>query len=450
MGSRDRISGSIPLRNNNNVPDEQTRDSPIIFGKRLLQHFEFNSSYRNLNHGGTALLSQQTLKKQRRYQDLAEAKPDQFIRYDTPDVLNESREAVANLLNAPTETVVFVPNATTGVNTILRNITWNDDGKDEILYFSIIYGGCGKAVDYIVDSGLGRVSSREIPLTYPLEDDEVVVAFKDAIGNCAQDGKRARICIFDTVSSLPAVRLPYEEINKICKEERILSLVDGAQGVGMIDIDLNALDPDFFVSNCHKWLYVPRGCAVLYVPLRNQALITSSLPTSHGYISKSGGRFNPLPKRNESPFVDNFQFVGTLDTSAYLCVTDAIDWREHVLGGEARIREYIQTLARDGGRRAAQILGTEVLDNKSGTMSKCAMTNVALPLDIKETSEAFAWMEKTAMDDYKTFIPLFMHNGRPWARISAQTYLDIEDFEWAGKTLLDLCGRVAKGEYKSI
>ncbi|KAI1383749.1 PLP-dependent transferase [Hypoxylon trugodes] len=445
MSSSDKTSSSAVNGNESSVKRDTA--SPL-FGQRILQHFEFDPGHRNLNHGSFGASPRAIRKKLREYQDLAEAKPDQFIRYDTPDILNECREATAKLLNVPTETVVFVVNATTGVNTILRNIAWNDDCKDEIIYFKTIYGACGKTVDYIVDSGLGRVSARAIQIDYPQEDEEIVTTLKNTIEDCVKDGKRARICIFDIVSSLPAVRFPFEEVTKLCKEKGVLSLIDGAQGIGMIDLDLRALDPDFFVSNFHKWFYVPRSCALLYVPVRNQALIRSTIPTSHGYISNSGERFNPLPKKNESPFVNNFQFVGSTDSAAYLCVKDAIEWREQVLGGEARILEYIHALAKDGGKKAAQVLGTEVLDNKSGTMSRCATTNVALPLEVEEASQASDWMMETMMSEYGTFIPLFIHNGRPWARISAQVYLDIDDFEWAGRTLLELCTRVKRGEYK--
>src|SRR4051794_13599504 len=86
--------------------------------------------------------------KQREYLDQCEAAPDIFIRYDYPKLLDVSRAAVAKLLNAPVSTVVYVPNATTGVNTVLRNLAWNPDGRDEILYFDTIYGACGKTVAY--------------------------------------------------------------------------------------------------------------------------------------------------------------------------------------------------------------------------------------------------------------------------------------------------------------
>ncbi|KAI8626576.1 PLP-dependent transferase [Xylariaceae sp. FL1651] len=381
------------------------------------------------------------------HQDLAEAMPDSYIRYDYPSILDESRVAMAKLVNAPVDAVVFVQNATTGVNTILRNLAWNDDGKDEILYFSTVYGACGKAIDYMVDAGSGRVSSRAIDISYPCEDEDIIQAFHAALDSGAHAGKRARVCVFDTVSSLPGVRFPFEELTKACRSAGVLSLIDGAQGVGMIELDLTSLDPDFFVSNCHKWLFVPRSCAVLYVPLRNQHMITSPIPTSHGYVSKSVSRFNPLPASSKSAFITNFEFVGTVDASPYACVKLAIEWREQVLGGEAQIMKYIHTLADEGGKVVARILGTQVLDNKSQTMSRCAMTNVALPIDITVASISCQdWMMRTMIKDYKTFIPLFIHRHRVWARISAQVYLDMEDFEWAGRMLLELCGRVKRGE----
>ncbi|KAI2641314.1 PLP-dependent transferase [Xylaria nigripes] len=415
------------------------------FGKSLLQHFDLNPEYRNLNHASFGLSPRDVRNHMRYHQDLYEAMPDDYIRYEYPAYLDECRASAAKFVNAPTDTIVFVPNATTGVNTVLYNLTWNDDGKDEILYFSTIYGACGKSIDSIVDTRPGKVSSRSIDIAYPCEDEDIVNAFHDALNSSARAGKRVKLCLFDTVSSLPGVRFPFEAIVKACRDNGVMSLVDAAQGVGMVDIDLESLDPDFFVSNFHKWLFVPRSCALFYVPVRNQHMIRTTLPTSLGYASKSGTRFNPLPPSDKPAFVQNFEFVGTMDTSPFVCVKKAIDWRERVLGGEARIREYNQVLAREGGKIIARILGTEVLDNKSRTISSCSMTNVALPIDVTIASAvACNWMMRTMSKEYKTFIAMIVHAGRVWARISAQVYLDLEDFEWAGHMLLELCERIKR------
>ena len=265
------------------------------------------------------------------------------------------------------------------------------------------------------------------------------------------------------------MRFPFEAVTTACREKGILSLIDGAQGIGMVDIDLSAVDPDFFISNCHKWLHTPRGCAVFYVPVRNQHLIRSSVPTSYRFVPQSSlsqddqgstSRLNPNPT-----FAAQFEFVGTLDNAPYLCVKDAIKWREEVLGGEEHILTSLTQLAREGGNKAATILGTKILDNEAQSMTRCSMVNVALPLAVEgaegaeladlpkippdEVQEVSNWILTTLVDEYKTFVALYIYGGRWWMRLSAQVYLEVDDFEFAGRTLKEVCERVAKGEYKS-
>lgn len=343
-------------------------------------------------------------------------------------------------------------------------------------------------------------------LTYPLADAAILATFHATVARARAAGRRPAVAVFDTVSSLPGVRFPYEAMVRACRELGILSLVDAAQGVGMVPLDLAALDPDFLVTNCHKWLFVPRACAVFYVPLRNQHLVRSTLPTSHGYVAldPSSNRANPLPPSSKSPFVSNFEYVGTLDNSPYLCVKDSIEWRKRVLGGEERIQEYLFQLAKDGGAKVAEILETWIMQNEEETLGECGMTNVALPLSIvddaevessvaptgpavdegarvreadveeaapvkameqggqtasaregetiiprKDAERIWEWMTNVLVDEYQTFIPIYYHAGRFWTRLSAQVYLDMDDFDWAGKTLKTLCQRVARREYDS-
>lgn len=401
----------------------------------------------------------------RHYQDEAEARPDRFIRYDFPRLLDASREAVAALLRAPPETVVLVPNATEGVNTVLKNLHWARDGRDAILTFSTAYEACAKTADYIVDSSGGAVEHAEVSLAYPLDDAAVLAAFAAAVAALAARGKRARLCIFDVVSSRPGVVFPHAAMARLCRELGVLSLVDGAQGIGMVPLDLPAADPDFFVSNCHKWLLVPRGCAVLYVPRRNQHLLPSTLATSHGYQPRQASRGSPLPPSSKSAFVSNFEFVGTKDNSPYLCVKDAIAWRRDVLGGEQRIIGYLWDLNKRGIKHVADALGTHFLENSQGTLTNCAMANVALRIFVgdgappageadvalvpaEHQDKALFWMAQAMAHEYHTFMALFVLNGRFWARISAQVYLDMADYELAAAVLRELTERVARKEYQ--
>lgn len=381
-----------------------------------------------------------------------ESTPCPFIKYEFPVLLNDSRAAASKALNSPLSDLVFVANATTGVNTVLRNIFWNSDGLDEILYLDVIYGACGKTVKYLCESSEGKVHGREIHLTYPIEDTAIISEFQKAIGASRKQGRRPRIAIFDTITSNPAMRLPFEQLTALCRAEGVLSLIDGAHGIGQIELDLSSLDPDFFVSNCHKWIFTPRSCAILYVPKRHQAMMRSTLPTSHGFVP----RVSPSETtEDETSFVSNFEFVGTADNLAFLTVAKAIRWRETICGGEKQIRDYCIGLARKGGQRVAEILGTSILDNDAHTLTECFMVNVLLPLD-QPTSGAgslvmngdFAgatvtdWMQKTMIKEFKTFMPVFPFQGSWWVRLSGQIYLEESDFEWAGWTLKELCERL--------
>jgi len=214
------------------------------------------------------------------------------------------------------------------------------------------------------------------------------------------------------------------------------------------------------VLNLCRWLYTPRGCAVFHVPLRNQHLIRTSLPTSHGYQYIESPE--PIGK---PPFVHLFEFVATIDYTPYLCVPAAIEFRQKICGGEAAIRDYCYRLAHVGGQSVANILGTEVMKSTSSSMTHCCFANVKLPFEIRDHEEILdgcskdsfslaeigvmlKWLNVIAVKELDTYLQLGVHSGYAWLRLSGQIYLEIEDFEWIGLKLKDLCSRAQKGEFR--
>lgn len=143
---------------------------------------------------------------------------------------------------------MIVQNATTGVGTVLRALQF--ERGDKIVFFDFIYGACRSAVQYAEETT--HVVGVEIPVVFPLGDDEIVGRLRDAIRREQSEGACVRVAIFDTIVSMPGLRLPFERMVAVCRELGVLSLVDGAHGIGHIQLDLGALDADFFVSNCHK------------------------------------------------------------------------------------------------------------------------------------------------------------------------------------------------------
>ncbi|KAL6358945.1 hypothetical protein LRP88_09143 [Fusarium phalaenopsidis] len=423
------------------------------FGKEMREkHFLFGKEQVNLNQGAYGSYPRHVRDALRHWQDAAESQPDKFIRYTFPKKLDEIRHQIASFLNADVEGTVLVPNATTGLNTVLRNLRFQPG--DRIAYFRGVYGAIGKTVDYLIETT--PVTSLEVEFD-PTRDTEesILERFTSSI---KEHGDKVKVAIFDTVMSMPGVRMPFEKLTKICRQHGIFSVIDGAHGIGFIDLNLKELNPDFLVTNCHKWLFIPRACAVFYVAPRNQHLMRSSLPTSHGFVPLgANNHFNPNQSKAQNAFVAQFEYTGTIDTAPILCIPAALEFRSRACGGEAAIREYCVDLARTGGRTVAEILGTETLPAPTGR--HVGFANVRLPLAVqshatsvegipaKDVDAVINFMFRKFTEDYYTFINVLYFSGALWARLSATVYLDLDDFKYGGMVLKKLCQRIDKGEY---
>ncbi|KAL2872825.1 putative aminotransferase family protein (LolT) [Aspergillus lucknowensis] len=446
------------------------------FGHPMKKHFLIDPNYRNLNHGSFGAFPYQVQNTQRSVQDALERQPDVFFRYTQPKLVDASRAALASLLNAPVTNCVLVKNATTAVNTVLHNLIFTNtlSPGDAVIYFDYVYGGIARTL-YALREAHPGIQIRRVKYTFPLADGgerELVRRFSETVEEVRRSGLRPRLAIFETIVSNPGMRMPFEELIGECRELGVLSLVDGAHGVGQLKLDLGRLDPDFFTSNCHKWLFTPRSCALFYVAARHHHLIRTSLPTSWGYVppSPSGGEegeeedfSSVFPDRGTSPFVTLFDFVGTADDSAYACVPAALEFRQDVCGGEERIHAYIERLALEGGEVVAAHLGTDVLRAVRGEEGGlgCAMSNVRLPVRVLSASESAPrvgeegvlyvwkadvsglslWMEEQ-MVAKGTFVPVFSHGEWMYIRLSAQVYLEVSDFEWLAGVLDEILGSV--------
>lgn len=183
----------------------------------------------------------------RSVQDAVQAEPDNFVRYKYPKKLDETRELIANHVHAANvDEIVLVPNATIALNAVLRNLTYQPG--DMIAYVQGTYGAIEKTVDYLVETT--AVESVRVPFDPTTDDDDTLVeAFRSVL---QEHQGRIRVAIFDTVLSMPGLRMPFERLAQICQEFGVLSAIDGAHGIGLIDLDLEKLGADFFTTNCHK------------------------------------------------------------------------------------------------------------------------------------------------------------------------------------------------------
>jgi len=208
-------------------------------------------------------------------------------------------------------------------------------------------------------------------------------------------------------------------------------------------VDLAKAQPDFWISNCHKWLYSKRGSAILYVPHRNQHMIKITLPVSIGYVSP-----DDPPPRLEGParFVRLFEWTGTIDMIPFLSIEAALNFRE-AIGGEKRINDYCHNMAMQGGKHMAAVMGTRVLD-ETGELT-ANMTNVLVPLDIshfsgEELGALLSNFNNTLLDKYNCFAGIYFHDKKCWVRCSSQIWTELSDFEYVGKAISEICQEYAQ------
>ncbi|KAI0368661.1 PLP-dependent transferase [Pilatotrama ljubarskyi] len=442
---------------------------PPPFGHALKHYFALDEDYVNLNHGSYGSLPLPVIFATARLAYEIERNPDKFHRLTYKPMLDKARESVAKLIGAAVDEVVLVPNATHALNTVLRNFEWREG--DLLIGASTTYGAVANTIRYLADrSEQPQPEAVAVEYTFPLTHAQILDIFRAKLREVKQQhantqfmdvpplspgysedpearGKGNKIvAVIDSITANPGALMPWQEMVRVCREEGVWSVIDAAHSIGQEpDIDLSEAKPDFWLSNCHKWLYAKRGCAALYVPKRNQYIIKSSIPTPHEYVSPGSEE----AKIKGTNFVKQHEWTGTLDQTPYVTVPDALAFREW-LGGEKAINDYCHKLALEGGKKLAEVMGTRVMD-ETGELT-LNMPNVLLPLPVEKTPgevythaqlvEINLYLRDKLLGEWKTYAAHYFHGGGWWCRCSAQVFNEVSDFEYLGKAFNAVCKEV--------
>ncbi len=280
-----------------------------------------------LNHGSFGACPRAVLAHQFEWRERMERQPVKFFVKDLEALLDAARARVARFVGATADDLVFVPNATAGVNTVLRSLRWR--GGDELLVTDHEYNACRNALDFAAARRGARVVVAKIP--FPLRHaDEVLAAI------LARVTRRTRFALLDHVTSQTGLVLPIERLVRELAARGVEVLVDGAHAPGMVPLNLRQLGAAAYTGNCHKWLCAPKTAAFLHVRADLQKKI-HPLAISHGANS---------PRDDRSRFLIEFGWTGTSDVSACLSVPHALDFMENLLpGGWPEIRRRNRQLA---------------------------------------------------------------------------------------------------------
>lgn len=371
-----------------------------------------------LNHGSFGACPLPTLQVQQQLREKLEQEPVHFFIREWEPLIKQSRQTLATFLGTSPDQLVFIPNATTGVNAVLRSLPFA--AGDELLTTNQEYNACRNVLDFVAhNSGASIVTA---PIPFPLDSPEAVI---EAVLNAVSP--RTRLALLDHVVSQTALVFPIPRLVQELAARGVDTLVDGSHAPGMIPLNLTEIGAAYYVGNCHKWLCAPKGVGFLNVRLDLQDKIRPPV-ISHGANS---------PRTDVSRFHLEFDWMGTDDPTAYLSIPAALElMASRVPGGWQGLMDHNHQLA-----LAARNLLCETLaiappcpDDMVG-----AMASIPLPphLILPIAPSGIPVLQEKLWEQYQIEVPVipWLNSSQHLLRISAQIYNNISQYEFLAQAL---------------
>ena len=315
-------------------PDE------IIFGHSLREKYFFlMDSFTNLNQGSYGVVPKPVHDAQTIYFLQQESHPDHWFRVDYYKLMVDARRSISLMIHSDIEDTVLVENASAAVNSILRSLRL--EAGDKILILSTAYGMVVETLTWLVNTvGIEIVVC---DVLFPLKDDnEILESVRSALR--LQHG--IKLAIFSHISSMPSLIEPVKQLTEICHEFGVSVIIDGAHAPGILNIDVTDINPEFYLGNCHKWMFAPKGTAFLWVKKQYQDTIRPQ-PT---VISSSG----------QHDFIGRYAYTGTRDYTAFAAIPAAMQFQLS-LGGSTQISNYLHKLVVEASLLLASAWNTSLL-----------------------------------------------------------------------------------------
>lgn len=387
------------------------------FGHDLLAEWTLDPRVTYLNHGTVGATPRRVLAEQQRLRDAMERQPARFLLRELsglaatvagPTRMRAAAAAIATFVGASADDLVFVDNATTGVNAVLQS--FGLQAGDEILVTDHGYGAVTFAAQYAARRAGARVVVAELP--YPEFDAAVAVA-----GVEAAISARTRLAVLDHVTSESALVLPLAEMAAACRRRGVAVLADGAHAPGAIRLDVPSLGVDWYTANLHKWAWAPRSSGFLWAaPQRQQDL--------HPAVVSWG---------LDQGYTREFDWVGTRDPTPWLAAPAGVQFM-HELGIDS-VRRWNHDLAWQAG----QLLASR-WDTRLGVDAESTGTMIAVPLPagLGATREDAIRLRDDLLFGHSIEVQLHARGGQLWTRVSAQVYNELADVERLAAAVLRL------------
>jgi isopenicillin-N epimerase len=387
----------------------------------LRNHWLLDPDITFLNHGSFGATPVAVLARQDEYRTRMEREPVRFLVRELEPLLDAARESLAAFVGADAAGIAFVANATAGVNAVVRSLDL--DKHDQLLVTTHEYNASRNALEYAAQLAGAQVRVVEVP--FPIASPEAIVErVIDAVT------QRTKLLLVDHVTSQTGLVFPVEQLVAEMNRRGIDTLVDGAHAPGMLPLDLRSLGAAYYTGNLHKWVCAPKGAAFLYARDNRRAALRP-VAISHGANSTRSDR---------SRYHLEFDWTGTFDPTAWLCVPDALELIGSLVpGGWPAVMQR---------NRALALRGRDILSSRLGIAPPApdrmlgSMAALPLPDGSLDTAPSLYGdpLQDALLDTFKIEVPIVPWPAPPkrLVRISAQLYNEEAEYERLADALATL------------
>lgn len=413
-------------KNNNEKKTEQHRRLTMgecreaiektSFGLPMRENFLLDKETTFINHASYGSIPRVVADAQNRFRAEMLSCPDLWFRVKSVDYAKVTLTQMAEFVKAKAKNLVFLMNATTGVNTVLKSVILKPG--DGVLATNLTYKAIANTCKHICNKVQGA-EAHFLEITLPIKsEDEIVQIYSDYL----TAHPNIKIAVIDHITSPTAIVMPIHRLIALCREHNVLSMIDGAHAPGQLPLNLEEINADFYTGNFHKWVYTPVSCALLWINPKHHETV-EPLITSHCY--KQG-----LHK--------SFFMQGTQDQTSYFSFCKAYSFYKNI-GGLENIVSYTSSLVTEAALMLKDAWGTSLLAIPS-SMEAPNMRLIKVPplKDFTTSMDDSLKLILHLINNYKLVTVIVPVEDILYIRISSQIYNVIEDYQRIRDVILEL------------
>ena len=245
----------------NNLLRLEKQNNKDDYFANLGSEYLLNPEITYFNHGSIGTIPRVIHEAHTGYLKLCESNPWLYM-WGGPwaKALAETREKIAKFVGCSAGELAFTHNTTEGFNLLASGLPLK--AGDEVVFSSLNHAGAGQCWFHYAKEKDFSVKKFEFPIQEVpnLSRDDIVDIYARNIS------EKTRVVVFPHIDNLVGIRYPVKELAEMARDKGVQYVaVDGAQAVGMVDVNLQEMGIDFYAASPHKWLQAPKGTGLLYI-----------------------------------------------------------------------------------------------------------------------------------------------------------------------------------------